>query len=73
MGFPSPFRQLLDGKTFDAVFDLVTSRRACERGVYDSTRIARDLEAHRDSSNGEIAWRAFRVAQLELWAQLHGL
>ncbi|HEV8511010.1 MAG TPA: asparagine synthase (glutamine-hydrolyzing) [Gemmatimonadales bacterium] len=73
MGFPSPFRQLLDGKTFDAVFDLVTSRRARERGVYDSTRIARDLEAHRDSSNGEIAWRAFRVAQLELWAQLHGL
>jgi len=73
MGFPSPFRQLLDGKTFDAIFDLVTSRRARERGVYNSARIARDLEAHRDTGNAEIAWRAFRVAQLELWAQLHEL
>ncbi len=73
MGFPSPFRQLLDGKTFDAVFALVTSQRARERGVYDTARIARDLETHRNRSSGEIAWRAFRVAQLELWAQLHGL
>jgi len=73
MGFPSPFKQLLDGKSFEAVFELVTSRRARERGVYDSGRIASDLETHRDTSNGAIAWRAFRVAQLELWAQMHGL
>ena len=73
MGFPSPFRQLLDGKTFDAVFELVTSRRARERGVYDWERMVRDLEAHRDSTNAEMASRAFRVAQLELWARLHDL
>ncbi len=52
MGFPSPFRQLLDGKSFDAVFELVTSRRARERGVYDWERMIRDLEAHRDGTNG---------------------
>ncbi len=73
MGFPSPFRQLLDGKSFDAVFELVTSRRARERGVYDWERMIRDLEAHRDGTNAEMASRAFRVAQLELWARLHGL
>ena len=73
MGFPSPFRQLLDGKSFDAVFELVTSRRARERGVYDWERMIRDLEAHRDGTNAEVASRAFRVAQLELWARLHGL
>ena len=73
MGFPSPYRQLLDGKSFDAVFELLTSRRARERGVYDWERMIRDLEAHRDGSNAEMASRAFRVAQLELWARLHGL
>jgi len=73
MGFLSPFRQLLDGKSFDAVFELVTSRRAREWGIYDWERMIRDLEAHRDGSNAEMASRAFRVAQLERWASVHGL
>ena len=73
MGFPSPYRQLLVGKSFDAVFDLATSRRARERGVYDSERMVRDLEAHRGGTNAEMASRAFRVAQLELWGRLHAL
>jgi len=73
MGFPSPFRQLLDGTTFNAIYALVTSQRARERGVYDTARIVRDLETYRDTSNAEIAWRAFRVAQVELWAQLYEL
>jgi asparagine synthase (glutamine-hydrolysing) len=73
MGFPSPFRQLLDGETFDAIHALVTSQRARERGVYNTARIVRDLETYRDTSNTEIAWRAFRVAQVELWTQLYAL
>jgi hypothetical protein len=64
---------LLDGKSFDAVFELVASRRARERGVYDWERMIRDLEAHRDGNNAEMASRAFRVAQLDLWAKLHDL
>jgi asparagine synthase (glutamine-hydrolysing) len=73
MGFPAPSRQLLSGASFGPVFELVSSQRARERGVYNWERMIRDLEAHRDGTNAEMAWRAFRVAQLELWAQQHNL
>jgi asparagine synthase (glutamine-hydrolysing) len=73
MGFPAPTGQLLSGASFDAIFDLVNSQHARERGVYNWERMIRDLEAHRDDASAELTWRAFRVAQLELWAKLHDL
>lgn len=73
MGFPSPTAQLLSGPTFDRLFDLISSQRARERGVYAWPRIRRDLEAHRNTNDPAMASRLFRVAQLELWASLHGL
>jgi hypothetical protein len=32
----------------------------------------RDLEAYRGKDDAELARRFFRVAQVELWASLHG-
>jgi asparagine synthase (glutamine-hydrolysing) len=73
MGFPTPTGSLMVGESYERLFALVSSRRAQERGVYAKDRMIHDLEKHREKENPVIAGRFFRVAQFELWAQLHGL
>jgi asparagine synthase (glutamine-hydrolysing) len=73
MGFPAPTAQLLNGGAFDALYALVSTQRARERGVYAWDRMIGDLQAHRGAQHAELSWRFFRVAQLELWAGQHGL
>lgn len=73
MGFPAPTARLLTSPTFDQLYDLVSSQRARERGIYEWDRMRRDLEAHRGTADPHIASLLFRTAQLELWASMHGL
>jgi hypothetical protein len=73
MGFPSPTSRLLSRNTFDALFELVASQSARERGVYAWDRMIADLEAHRGLDDPALSLRFFRVAQVELWAGIHGL
>lgn len=73
MGFPTPSGSLLRGGSFERLFALASSQRARERGVYAWDRMMADLWSHRDRENPVIARQFFRVAQLELWAGVHGL
>jgi asparagine synthase (glutamine-hydrolysing) len=72
MGFPAPTGKLLAAGTFEVLHDLISSSRARQRGIYVWDRMMRDLEAYRGKDDAELARRFFRVAQVELWASLHG-
>ena len=67
MGFPVPVAKWLAGPLYEAVRDQLTSRSARERGVYDVSKVLRDLERTRqgelDASVGLV-----RIAQFELWS-----
>jgi asparagine synthase (glutamine-hydrolysing) len=73
MGFPSPTGSLLRNGSFDRLYALVSSRTARERGIYSWDRMTRELLAHKDKPNPELAGQFFRVAQFELWATTYGL
>jgi asparagine synthase (glutamine-hydrolysing) len=73
MGFPSPTAKLLSDATFDRLYELVSSQRARERGVYAWDRMIRDLRQYRGHEVADVSWRFFRVAQFELWAGLNGM
>jgi len=70
MGFPVPTSLLLRGKLFEPVMDLLGSREACERGLYDTRLIRRDAERYR---RGEIdvGGHLFDLVSTELWFQLN--
>lgn len=69
MGFPAPDDRLLCGKIFERLFELVTSRKARERGIYNMEKMVGDLEQARDRPNRKMGLRLFRVAQFETWAR----
>jgi len=73
MGFPSPDARLLGDETFPRLFELVTSQRARERGIYSMKQMVRDLERARDSHDRDMALRLFRVAIFETWANAYGV
>ncbi|TFG47771.1 MAG: asparagine synthase (glutamine-hydrolyzing) [Gemmatimonadales bacterium] len=73
MGFPSPNARLLDRETLPLLSDIVTSKRAEERGVYNMKHLRRDLEAARTHPKPETAFKLFRVAMFETWANAFGL
>jgi asparagine synthase (glutamine-hydrolysing) len=67
MGFPTPVGKWFAGDLFEPVQDLLASRAARERGIYDLDAIRRDLRHH---AQGQVdASRSlFDVAQFEIWA-----
>ena len=69
MGFPTPTRKWLAGDFYRPIRELLESREARERGVYNTSAVLQDLEAHR---RGEIdvSDRLLGVAQFELWTRM---
>jgi asparagine synthase (glutamine-hydrolysing) len=69
MGFPVPARNWLAGILHEPVLDLMLSRGARERGIYNVDSIIADVERHR---RGEVNMTdgIFDVAQLEVWLTL---
>jgi asparagine synthase (glutamine-hydrolysing) len=69
MGFPVPWAQWFAGVLYEPLLDLLHSRSARERGIYDIPSIVQDLARHR-SGGGDVAAQLFRVAQFEVWSEL---
>jgi asparagine synthase (glutamine-hydrolysing) len=67
MGFPTPVSKWLAGELVDPLQDLLSSREARERGIYDVAVIERDLHLHRQGRI-DVSRRLFDVAQFEIWA-----
>jgi asparagine synthase (glutamine-hydrolysing) len=69
MGFPTPVRKWLAGELYEPIRELLESREARERGVYNTGAVIQDLEAHRRGGT-DISDRLLGVAQFELWARM---
>jgi asparagine synthase (glutamine-hydrolysing) len=69
MGFPTPTRKWLAGDLYRPIRDLLESRETRERGVYNTSAVLQDLEAHRRGET-DISDRLLGVAQFELWTRM---
>ncbi len=69
MGFPTSSDKWLGGVLYEPVLDLLHSRQARERGIYNLERIVRDFDLHR---KGElvVTGRLLQVSQFEIWSDL---
>ncbi len=71
--FPVPALKYIQGPVYDMVQDLMHSRKARERGVFQQPYVDKLLEnpaEHITSLGGSKAWQ---VALLEWWLQEHGI
>jgi asparagine synthase (glutamine-hydrolysing) len=68
MGFPTPMSSWFKGVLFEPLMDTLGSRRARERGLYDTSAIRSDLERHR-RGEADLAGRLFDVVETEIWFQ----
>jgi asparagine synthase (glutamine-hydrolysing) len=68
MGFPVPGRKWTKEALSEPVADLLGSRAARERGIYNCARILEDIGRHR-KGEADCTERMLSVAQFELWAQ----
>jgi asparagine synthase len=70
MGFPTSLHLWMTKELAEPLRDILTSRPARERGIYDVDGILKAM------SNGhrlepEAALRLFHVAEFELWHDIH--
>ena len=72
MGFPTPARQWFRDLLHEPMLDLLHSRAARERGIYNIPRIVGDLARHA-AGEIDVAAKLFRIAQLELWSEMNEL
>ena len=68
MGFPVPADKWVDN-LHEPILDILASRRARERGIYNVDAIVSDLEKHR-RGEARLGYEIFNVAQFELWSAL---
>ncbi len=70
--FPVPVLKRLRGPYLDFVRDLMTSRRARQRGLFRDAyvdKLLKDPESHLTPLRGSKLWQ---IALLEYWLQVHG-
>ena len=69
MGFPTPARSWFADALYQPMLDVLNSRAARERGIYDTAAIIGDIERHR---RGEIdvTQKISNIAQFEAWCGL---
>ena len=72
MGFPSPAGKWFAGMLYEPMLDLLHSRPARERGIYNIPRIVQELARHR-AGEVDVALKLFRVAQFEVWSGMLGV
>ena len=66
MGFPLPSRNWFAEVLNEPVLDILNSRAARERGIYNIPAIVKDLKRHR-AKTVNVTAGLFAVAQLESW------
>jgi asparagine synthase (glutamine-hydrolysing) len=69
MGFPTPAGGWFADTLYTPILDMLNSRAARERGIYDTTVIMRDMERHRRGEI-DITQKISDVAQFEAWCSL---
>jgi asparagine synthase (glutamine-hydrolysing) len=69
MGFPVPWRRWAAGALHEPMHDIMSSRRARERGIYNTPAILRDFERCR-RGEADFSDRMFDAIGFELWAAL---
>jgi asparagine synthase (glutamine-hydrolysing) len=69
MGFPVPDKKWFAQDLYEPMQDLLTSQVVRERGIYNVSAIAHDLQRHRDGQ-ADVTRRLFYVAQFETLANL---
>jgi asparagine synthase (glutamine-hydrolysing) len=70
MGFPTSLHTWMTGVLAEPLRDILTSRSARERGIYNVEEMLRALEnGHRVEP--EAALQLFHVAEFELWHDIH--
>jgi asparagine synthase (glutamine-hydrolysing) len=68
MGFPTPMSSWFKQALYEPVMDVLGSRQARERGLYDTVALRSSLELHR-SGGPDVSKRLFDVVETELWFQ----
>jgi asparagine synthase (glutamine-hydrolysing) len=69
MGFPTSAQRWFAGPLYEPMRDLLASRSTRERGLYDVSRIQRDLDRHA-AGEIDVSSALFNVAQVEMIAGL---
>lgn len=69
MGFPVPDQKWFANDLYEPMQDLLASQAVRERGIYNVSAIAHDLQRHRDG-HSNVASRLFNVAQFETLTNL---
>lgn len=69
MGFPVPTRKWFAQDLYEPMQDLLATRAVRERGIYNVSAIAGDLQRHR-SGQADVSQGLFNVAQFEILAAL---
>jgi len=70
MGFPTSLHLWVTGVLAEPVRDILTSRAARERGIYNVDAMLRVLQ-NNHSVEPEAALQLFHVAEFELWHDIH--
>jgi asparagine synthase (glutamine-hydrolysing) len=68
-GFNVPVKKWFAGELYGPVHDLLSSRPARERGIYDINVVIRDLERHRKGEI-DVGFQLFRISQFECWSEM---
>lgn len=71
--FPVPALRHLRGPYLDLVRDTLTSRKARERGLFESAYVERLLEAPDDALTPKGHSKLWQIGVLEAWLQTHGI
>jgi asparagine synthase (glutamine-hydrolysing) len=67
MGFPVPWRQWAAKDLHEPMREIIASRQARERGIYNTDAVLRDFERCR-RGEGDFTHRMFNAVGFELWA-----
>jgi asparagine synthase (glutamine-hydrolysing) len=67
MGFPVPWRQWASKDLYGPMHDIIASRQARERGIYNTKAILRDFDRCR-RGEADFSHRMFNLVGFEVWA-----
>ena len=70
MGFPTSLHAWVSGELAEPLRDILASRAARERGIYNTEELLRPLQNHHRVEPWD-ALRLFAIAQFELWHGIH--
>lgn len=70
MGFPTPAQEWLSGPLYEPLYDLLSSQKTRERGIYNIDALLADLDRQRRHGGaGTISAPLFTIAEFELWCR----